>query len=238
MIVDMLVNIGYKKGNGSDYTDRALIAVMDRHNVSRSVAICQSEWPDNAATFRSVQAYPDRLIGIGMANPWHPDAEQELEKCFSAYGFRGVKFNCLRFGLSAERHGLMDPLFSIISRHGGFVIAHAMSDLFSIPNKWEEMARSFPDVPVLMSHIGSPNMHEAAIRCCKRTKNLYLITAGAFPRHIADAYEALGPEKLFFASDGLYGSMDQELRTIRFIVKDPAARSMILGGNAKDILNL
>ena len=43
MIVDMLVNIGYKKGNGSDYTDRALIAVMDRHNVSRSVAICQSE---------------------------------------------------------------------------------------------------------------------------------------------------------------------------------------------------
>ena len=65
-----------------------------------------------------------------------------------------------------------------------------------------------------------------------------MITAGAFPRHIADAYEALGPEKLFFASDGLYGSMSQELSTIRFIVKDPVAQSMILGGNAKDLLNL
>lgn len=32
--------------------------------------------------------------------------------------------------------------------------------------------------------------------------------------------------------------MGQELSTIRFIVKDPVARSMILGGNARDILNL
>ena len=238
MIIDMLVNIGYKKGNNFDCSDQALISVMDSYGVDKSVAICQSEWIDNKATYDSVLRYPTRLIGIGMANPWHPEAEAELERCFDEYKFRGVKFNCLRFGLSAERHGLMDPLFSIVQRHHGFVIAHAMSDLFSIPDKWEDMARQFPDVPVLMSHIGSPHMHESAIRCCKRTKNLYLITAGAFPRHIAAAYEELGPEKLFFASDGLYGSMEQELRTINFVIKDPAARNMVLGGNAQNLLGM
>ena len=34
-----------------------------------------------------------------------------------------------------------------------------------------EMAEQFPKVPVLMSHIGSPNMHQNAIECCKRFDN-------------------------------------------------------------------
>lgn len=69
MMIDMLVNIGYKKGNKSFYSDQALISIMDRYGVEKSVAICQSEYIDNSSTYASVQAYPDRLIGIGMANP-------------------------------------------------------------------------------------------------------------------------------------------------------------------------
>lgn len=238
MMIDMLVNIGYKKGNTSACSAWELLAVMDQYGVSKSVAISQSEYIDNKSVYHAVRNCPERLIGIGMANPWDPGAEEELERCFCEYGFAGVKFNCLRFGLSAERHGLMDPLFSIVRTYHGFVIAHAMSDLFSIPNKWEDMAMRFPDVPVLMSHIGSPHMHEAAIRCCERTSNLYLITAGAFPRHIAEAYQILGPGRLFFASDGLYGSVAQELDTIEYIVKDDRDKAMILGGNAQSILGL
>lgn len=237
MIIDMLTNIGVKKNNDFDCSAAALVAVMDRYSVDRSVAICQTECIDNEATFRSVREYPGRLIGVGMVNPWSLDAEATLETCYAQYGFRGVKMNCLRFGLSADRHSLMDPLLAITDRHRGFVIAHCMSDLFSLPNKWEELAKSFPNVPILMSHIGAPNMADSAIKCAKRTKNLYLITAGAFPRHIAAALDALGPEKLLFASDGLYGSMKQELDTVRYLVKDPAARELILGGNAARILN-
>lgn len=238
MIIDMLTNIGIKKGNEYDCSEERLIRVMDKYSVNKSIAICQSEHVDNLATYISVLQYPDRLIGVGMANPWSLKAEEEIERCYSEYGFRGIKLNCLRFGVSAERHSLMDPLMEITSRHKGFVIAHCMSDLFSLPNKWEELAQAFPDVPVLMAHIGAPNMADSAIRCAKRTKNLYLITAGAFPRHIEEALRVLGPEKLFFASDGLYGSMEQELRTINYIVKDDRAKKLILGGNAENILGL
>lgn len=238
MIIDMLTNTGIKKGMEYDCQTEELIRVMDRFGVNRSVAICQSEYIDNAANFASVSQYPDRLIGVGIVNPWSLDAEAEAERCFSVYGFRGLKFNCLRLGLSADRHSLMDPILNIVERHRGFIIAHCMSDLFSLPNRWEDLAKSFPGVPILISHIGSPNMYESAIKCAKRTPNLYLITAGAFPRHIAEAFEELGPEKLFFSSDGLYGSMAQELRTIDYIVKDPHAKRLILGENAINILNL
>ncbi len=238
MIIDMLTNIGIRKGNEYDCSTERLLEVMDDYGVERSVAITQTECIDNLATYASVLQYPHRLIGIGMANPWSLNAEEEVERCYMYYGFRGIKLNCLRFGVSAERHSLIDPLLEITAKYKGIVIAHCMSDLFSIPNKWEEIARTFPEVPIIMSHIGAPNMVDSAIRCAKRTKNLYLITAGAFPRHVARALEELGPEKLLFASDGLYGSIEQELRTINYVVKDKIARELILSGNAKRLLSL
>ena len=238
MIIDMLVNIGYKKNNSLDCRAEALIESMDRNGIDRSVAICQSEYIDNEYIYQSVKRYPDRLIGIGMVNPWDPQAETELEKCFSEYGFRGVKLNCLRMGLAADRHSLLDPLYRIIQKNRGFIIGHCMSDLFSIPNKWEEMAQRFPDVPVLISHIGAPNMSRSAIDCCLRTPNLYVVTAGAFPYHIREAYERLGAERLLFASDSLYGSPWQELMTIDQLINSEEDRRKIKGINAQEILKL
>lgn len=238
MIVDMLVNIGYKKNNRLDCSVEKLIETMDANNIDKSVAICQSEYVDNEYVYESVRKYPDRLIGISMVNPWDPEAEKKLMQCFEEYHFRGVKLNCMRMGLAADRHSLLDPLYQIIEDHHGFIIGHCMSDLFSLPEKWREMAEKFPKVPVLMSHIGSPNMHENAIECCRRLDNLYLITAGAFPYHIRDAYRELGAEKLFFASDGLYGSAWQEIMTLDYLINDEEDKKKIKGMNAVNILGL
>ena len=46
-----------------------------------------------------------------------------------------------------------------------------------MPGKFDEMAETFPNVTLIMAHIGEPDAIDAAIRVAKRRKNVYIDTA-------------------------------------------------------------
>ena len=118
------------------------------------------------------------------------------------------------------------------------MVVHGMSDMFSVPDKWGEMARAYPDVPVVLYHIGVPLMVE---RCCELAKtlpNFYLSTSGSYVPAIKAAYDAVGPDKIIFSSDAPFGNPAQALEKVRFVVKNEAHLDKILCQNAKDILHL
>lgn len=236
MIINMLSHIGRRKGN--EFTVEQLLEAMQSAGVDMSVTCCQVENIDNAHTAEVARKYPEKLIGLAVVNPWALDGEEELERCFRDYGFRGVKLNAVRFGISADRHSILDPYFQLCSKYKGVVIAHAMSDLMSMPAKWEEMARNFPDVAVILSHMGIPAMVDSALKIARRTRNIYLNTAVCFAPVIKRAIEEVGPEKIVFASDTPYGSMRQEIEKIRFVTSDEGALRLILGNNAAMLLGI
>ena len=236
MIIDMLSHIGKRKGETT--TVEELIDLMDEAGVDKAMTCSQLEHIDNEYIAEAQQRYPDRILGFAVINPWAMDGEMELEKCFSDYKFYGLKINALRFGFSIDRHSLMDPFFEICRKYNKAVVGHAMSDLFSLPAKWEEMARTFPEVNFVLAHIGIPLMVDDACKIAKRNKNVYLNTAVTFEPAVKQAIKIAGPEKVVLGTDAPYGSMVQHMDVIRRSVDDKDAQALILGENMRKIFKL
>ena len=150
MIIDMLTHIGVRKGE--NYKVEMLIALMDEAKIDKAMICSQLETIDNNYIYDSTKRYPDRTLGFAVINPWDMEGENELERCFRDYGFYGLKMNAIRFGYSADRHSLLDPYFDLCRAYKKCAVVHGQSDLFSIPDKWAEMAKTYPDVPVILYH--------------------------------------------------------------------------------------
>ena len=207
MVIDMLSHIGVKKGE--DYKVESLLEIMDSTGVEKCMICSQLETINNEYIHECCEKYPDRTLGFAVINPWDVDGEEQLETCFRDYHFYGLKLNAIRFGYSADRHSLLDPYFELCRKYGKCVVVHGQSDMFSIPDKWAEMAKSFPEVPVVLYHIGVPMMYEQACRLARDIPNFYLSTCGAYVPVIRMAYETAGAEKLLFSSDAPFGDQGQ-----------------------------
>jgi predicted TIM-barrel fold metal-dependent hydrolase len=235
MIIDMLSHIGKRKGGG--FTAEQLIDLMDEAGVDKCMTCSQLEHIDNEYIATMQQKYPDRLLGFAVINPWAMDGEEELERCYRDYKLYGVKLNAVRFGFAVDRHSLVDPYFKLCSQYQKVVVGHAMSDLFSLPAKWEEMARTFPDVVFVLSHIGIPLMVDSALRIARRTPNIYINTAVTFAPVVKRAIEEAGPEKVVLACDAPYGSMTQHIQVVRNATSNEQAQALVLGGNMRKVFS-
>jgi predicted TIM-barrel fold metal-dependent hydrolase len=235
MIIDMLSHIGIRKGGG--FSAEQLIELMDEAGVDKCMTCSQLEHIDNEYIAKSQQKYPDRLLGFAVINPWSMDGEAELERCYRDYKLYGIKINAVRYGFAVDRHSLVDPYFDLCSQYNKVVVGHAMSDLFSMPPKWEEMAQSFPNVVFVLSHMGIPMMVDSAFRIAQRNPNVYLNTAVTYAPVIKRAIEEIGAHKVVLAADAPYGSMIQHIEAIRYVTDDETVQALVLGENMRKCFN-
>ena len=236
MIIDMLAHIGVRKGE--NYKVESLLEIMNEAGVDRSMICSQLETIDNNYIYDCTVRYPDRTLGFAVINPWDIDGEAELERCFRDYHFYGLKMNAIRFGYSADRHSVLDPYFDLCRQYKKCVVVHGQSDMFSIPDKWADMAKAYPDVPVILFHIGIPMMVERSYQLAKDIPNFYVSTSGSYVPAIKMAYEVAGPEKILFSSDAPFGNIKQEIAKVEYVCKNPAHLDLIFAENARQIMNL
>lgn len=236
MVVDMLSHIGKRKGSIC-YVEEVL-DMMAYSGVDKGMICSQLETIDNEYIYECCQKHGDKVFGFAVVNPWDIDGEAELEKCLRDYKFHGVKLNAIRFGYSADRHGVLDPFFELCRKYRGMAVVHNMSDMFSIPEKWGEMARTFSDVPILLYHMGVPYMVDSAINLAKKYDNVYLGTACTFAPAIRKAYDTVGAGKIMLATDAPFVSMAQEIQKIKYVIKKEDDLEKVLGGNALQLLSL
>lgn len=236
MIIDLLTHIGIRKGE--NYKIESLLELMDEAKIDKFMICSQLETIDNDYIYDCTKRYPDRTLGFAVINPWDINGEEELERCFRDYNFYGLKMNAIRFGYSADRHSVLDPFFDLCRKYKKCMVVHGQSDMFSIPDKWAEMARSYPDVPVILFHIGVPMMVEQSCKLAKEIPNFYLSTCGAWVPAMKMAYEIAGPEKVLFSTDAPFGNPLQELAKLEYVCKNPVHLDMMLGENARRVLNI
>jgi predicted TIM-barrel fold metal-dependent hydrolase len=191
----------------------------------------------NAAVAEAVHAYPDRFIGFARVNPKFGSAAiRELRRCFEDYGFRGLKLDNEADGFHPTDLRLLGPLAELVRENGGPIIVHTgfhpCEPLIYLP-----LAQAFPDVPLILGHMGGRILIDAVITA-QHASNVYLETSGQQPGYIARAVKAVGPDRVIFGTDIPYNIPVVEVERIKSIGLSPADLNKITHGTAAGLLRL
>lgn len=235
-IFDAHVHLGRVKER--EHTPEELLATMDDRGVQRAVVFSFAERIDNGYVSQAAAAHPDRFVPFVVINPWADTAEEELRTSLAS-GFRGLKLHPVRHGYPLNRRWLVGPLLKICADFGAPVIAFGGQDYFSTPDRFEDLAREFPSVVLIMAHMGFTMERDAAQRACARYDNIYVETSGVTAlRYISGAIEKAGAEKIIFGSNMPSYDLKEAIDTVRLAVPNEQDQRLVLGENLSRILRL
>ncbi|NPV68422.1 MAG: amidohydrolase [Anaerolineae bacterium] len=237
LVIDAHNHIGIR--HGAKQLGADLVAKMDAAGVDKAVIFPFLEGNfTNDPIKEAYDQFPDRLIPYCSVNPWQPDAVEEIRKCVEDWGFKGLKLHPTINGFHLSDHGLVDPLFSAARDLHIPIIVHGASDLYNSPPEFAEMARAFPQVPLMMAHMGFFWSVDQAIDYAKELPNLYLETSRAPIFEIAEAVKRLGPEKVIWGTDSPFVDYEWEFKKMERATPSRTGYEKIVGGNLAALLGI
>ena len=199
--------------------------------------------PSNAAVFDAVREQSDRFLGWVFVNPrGQYDPVSELEKYLDEPGFIGVKahpfwhhFAPVELVPVAEKLVEMDKPLLI---HVGF----------EHEGDYDALLKKVPDLKLILAHTGFPEYGDTW-RAVKDRKNVFLDlsqTSYVSEKATIESVAYLGPERLFFGTDGPYGFHDAAgrydygfiKRRIERVFPDEGVRRRLLGENFAEVCGI
>lgn len=185
-----------------------------------------------------VAAHPDRLFGFGQVLPQQDGAIEEIARMAAVPGIKGLKLHPSLHGYHFADHGLLDPVFAACREHGLAVLVNALDDAFVSPLAIEEISRGFPEVPVLIAHMGAVwNVPEACI-VAARNDQIHLETSATMLADVRVAYRRVGPEKIVMGTEYPGNDFDMERLKLAKAIPDEADRALVEGANLQRLLGL
>ena len=194
--------------------------------------------PDNAALYATAHGQR-RAILCCQVNPNHGErAFEAIRQSATEWGMRVLKimpaiYQVHLTGPLATR--LMDTareLDLVVNIHSGSEISH--------PLAIGALARRYPEVTVLMDHMGYREWTSDAIEAARDNPNLYLgTTIAAFePSIVERAIRELGPERIVYGSNWPNCYSDLAVEALRRGGFGREAEELIFGGNLARALKL
>lgn len=141
----------------------------------------------NDLTAAFVRAHPEKLIGFLSVHPDEPDALEELERAVFDLGLRGIKLgpNYQHFeplGASARRlYARATELGLPVLFHQGTSPMRTAPLRFAHPLVMDEIALAFPDLKIVMAHLGHPWQVDT-FAVVRKHPNVYADVSAAFYR--------------------------------------------------------
>lgn len=187
----------------------------------------------NDDTAAIVQAHPEKLLGFLTVHPHDPGALDEIERATQDLGLVGIKlgpnyqnFDPLgpeAFKVFARAQELKLP---ILFHQGTSPVEHADLD-FAHPRHMDRVATAFPDLKVIMAHMGHPWQIDCIV-VIRKHPNVYADISGLFYRpwsyyncfRLATEWAVL--DKLLFGSDFPIATPQETIDAIAR-VNDPIA---------------
>lgn len=243
MIIDAYNNAWEPVGTsdyltGSEHTVQAMLGQMDEAAVDRAVVCSLGQMIDNGFITRLAQEHSDRLIGFGQVNPRQEGAVAELHGFAEAGVLRGVKLHPTMHGYHFADHGLLDPIFAAARELGLVLLVNALDDPFCGPFAIEEISRNFPEVPVLIAHMGTVWNTVEAMIVAERNPQISLETSSTSLLEVRTAYERLGPGKIVMGTDWPDSDFELERHKLAKAIPDAADRARVEGANLAALLGL
>ncbi len=181
-------------------------------------------------------AFPGRLEAFARLHPWYDEAVELLERAISGYGFKGLKLH----PVTTIAHPAGEETLRLIraaAARGAPTLFHCGDEPLTTPLAIARAAEACPQATIVLGHMGGYFHVDEAIETAERLPNLMLeSSAMPYPAKIREAVVRLGPERVLFASDGPACSPRIELEKVRLAGLEPQAERLVLGGNARRLL--
>jgi uncharacterized protein len=188
-----------------------------------------TSWYDgnvNDATATFVRAHPDRLIGFMSVHPYDAACMDEIERCRVDLGLRGIKLGAnyqnfdplearaLAIYEQAQKHGL--PMMF----HQGTSPVRDAPIRLAYPLLMYEIAMRYPDLKIIMAHMGHPWQVESCV-VIRKHPNVYADISATFYRpfsfweQLVKASEWKVMDKLLFGTDYPITTVAETLERLR-----------------------
>ena len=171
-----------------------------------------SEGNINDAVAQFVAAFPNRLIGFSAVHPFDPHCMDEMERCRADLGMKGMKL-----GANYQNYDPLEPralaVYDYAQRHGLPVMFHqGTSPIREAPIRYahplvvDEIAMRYPDLRVVMAHLGHPWQADTCV-VIRKHPNVYADLSANFYRpysfweQLVKASERNVLDKILFGTD-------------------------------------
>jgi predicted TIM-barrel fold metal-dependent hydrolase len=136
------------------------------------------QWVPDRDVANYVAAHPDKLIGFLCLDPTQPNWRDEMVEGHQDLKLRGIKLLPMYAGFSPNDPEL-DDMWRYAAKHGLPVLLHTGTTFISkaplectMPRLIDDVAMRFPDVKIVMAHLGHPWEGECVVTIRKH-ENVY-----------------------------------------------------------------
>ena len=144
-------------------------AKVDRTIVFGGKARLSGLWVDDEYVCSYVKTHPNQLIGFLSLDPTQNGWQDEMRHGHEELGLCGIKLLPMYAGFRPDDERL-DPLWSYATEHSLPVLLHTGTTFVSqaplectLPRHLDRVAGRFPQVRIIMAHLGHPYEHECAV---------------------------------------------------------------------------
>lgn len=262
MIIDVHTHVG--RMGRKTWTPKDLIASMDEAGIDYSILITLEEQPGvgqlSVEEIIKVCEQNPRLIPVGRID--YNDSISAQTEAMIGY-LRAKKILAVKFYLGYQKYHANDPKLHPIYKfcgennfpviyHTGMLEAGFPGLLRSShPLTIDEVADSFPDLKIVMAHMGNPWIMDCAAVVAKN-KNVYMDFSGYFSeyqpidpeeveifvRQLKDFKIFAGFRKCLFGTDYPLYSQKEYLDSARQLPMTEEERELVFWKNAKEVFNL
>jgi uncharacterized protein len=240
IVVDAHTHLG-DDPHGSTGAAQAYVDLLRANGVDRGFAFTSSGLrgdveAGNDQLARARDLFPDAVIPWGTVDPRWDEARlrSEIRRCLRDLGFCGLKFHPWLQGFSLAATGMQVVAEECMDLNAP-VTFHDGSPLYCTALQVAYYARAYPDLRVLSGHAGLREGWRDTIEAARELPNYWICLSGPTQQGIQGLYDALGPDKLMFGSDGGSGHpavTANYLRRVRALRALPEDINSILGLNA------
>ncbi len=246
------ISILLKKGDGRlsachDGTVDGLLQNMDAWKIDYSVIVPIVTKPSQTLTLNKWAANIEspKIIPFGSFYPHTDDFKSDINYILSL-GLKGIKLHT-----EYQDFHLLDlkmlKAYEYALSKGLILLFHAGEDdgmpppYKSSPKQFAQLADIFPNEKIVVAHLGGYREWDEVYEHLAG-KPLYLDTCMGFNHFTTEQFtkivEKHGTDKILFASDAPWSKALEEMESLRKTPLSENEKSMILGTNAKKLLNL
>lgn len=235
--IDAHAHIGYFGGwCNVGVTPDKLVSQMNEYEIEKTI-ICAIP---NESVKEAIEKHPNRLIGIYWADPKDgQNAIDEIYNYVTNYNFKGIKLHPLLHSFIADE-ALVYPIAQAAEDLNIPLFIHCGHPPYSLPWSIAGLAEKFPNVKIVMIHMGHGHgvYIQASIDMAKKYPNLYLETSGMpMQTKIKEAYEQVGSDRIMFGSDAPFHHHLIEITKGQVCELDEDALENYYYNNCKKLMN-